>query len=116
MSLRTVLRRCWWAPTAAPRDLAYATALVAASERMWAAPDIALLWRTIVDEAMALIPADGAALITYTQRSWQALAARPGDAAPDDSATAAMRRFFRQGLLRQTISIDDLAEGTWGVG
>jgi hypothetical protein len=103
-------------PTHAPRDLAYATVLVAACERMCAALDVALLWRTIVDEATALIPADGAVLITYTDRFWQALAARPGDVAPDDSAAAAMEMLFQRGLLRQPISIDDLAEGTWGVG
>ena len=83
---------------------------------MWAAPDVAKLWRTIVDEAMALIPANGAVLITCTERFWQALAARPGDAAPDDSAAAAMETLFQRGLLRHPISIDDLAEGTWGVG
>jgi ANTAR domain len=104
-------------PTAAPRDLAYATALVAACQRMWAASDVALLWRTIVDEAMALIPADGAALITYTEGFWQTLAARPDDAAPDDLAVAvATEALFRRGLLRQPISIDDLAEGAWSVG
>ena len=103
-------------PTRAPRDLAYATALVAACERMWVATDVAILWRTIVDEAMALIPANGAVLITYTERFWQALAARPGDAAPDDSAAAATEMLFQRGLLRHPISIDDLAEGTWGVG
>ena len=103
-------------PTHAPRDLAYATVLVAACERMCAALDVALLWRTIVDEATALIPADGAVLITYTDRFWQALAARPGDVAPDDSAAAATEMLFQRGLLRQSISIDDLAEATWGAG
>jgi hypothetical protein len=70
--------------TAAPRDLAYTTALVAACQRMWAAPDVAALWRTVVDEAVALVAADGAALVTYTEGFWQTLAAHPGDAAPDD--------------------------------
>jgi hypothetical protein len=50
--------------TAAPGDLAYTTALVAACPRMWAAPDVTLLWRTVVDEALALIAADGAAVVT----------------------------------------------------
>ncbi|HEX6758817.1 MAG TPA: hypothetical protein VF086_10485, partial [Propionibacteriaceae bacterium] len=44
-------------PTAAPRDLAYTRALVAACQRMWAAPEVAALWPTVVDEAVALIPA-----------------------------------------------------------
>ena len=57
--------------TAAPGDLAYTTALVAACQRMWAAPDVAVLWRTVVDEALALIAADGAAVVTYTERLWQ---------------------------------------------
>ncbi len=51
---------------------------------------------------MALIAADGAAIVTYTERFWQTLAARPSDAAPDDSAAAALiEMLFRQGLLQQ---------------
>jgi hypothetical protein len=84
---------------------------------MWAAPDVAALWRTVVDEAMALIAADGAAVVRHTERFWQTLAVRPSDAAPDDSATAAViEMLFRQGLLQQPISIDDPAEGaSWDV-
>jgi ANTAR domain len=99
-------------PTPAPSDQAYTTALVAACQRMWAAPDVALLWRTVVDAALALIAADGAAVVTYTERSWRTLAARQSDAAADDSAAAAViEMLFRRGLLRQPTSIDDLAEG-----
>ena len=99
-------------PTVAPCDLAYTTALVAACQRIWAAPDIAALWPTVVDEALALIAADWAAVVTYTGRFWQTLAARPSDAAPDDSAAAAViEMLFRQDLLQQPISIDDPAEG-----
>ena len=98
-------------PTPAPGDLDYTTALVAACQRLWAAPDVAALWRTVVDEALALIAADGAVVVAYTERFWQILAARPGDAAPDDSAAAAViEMLFRQGLLQQPISIDDPAE------
>jgi hypothetical protein len=97
---------------AAPRDLGYTTALIAALQRIWAAPDLAALWPTVVDEALALIPADGAAVVTYTERFWQTLAARPSDAAPDDSAAAAViEMLFRQGLLQRPFSIDDPAEG-----
>jgi ANTAR domain len=106
-------------PAAAPRDLAYTTALVAACQRIWAAPDIAALWRTVVDEAVALIAADGAVVVRYTEGVWQTLAARWRDAASDDSAAAAVIEvLFRQGLLRQPFSIDDPAEGaSWdGVG
>jgi hypothetical protein len=106
-------------PTAAPRDLAYTTALVAACQRMWAAPDVAALWRTVVDEALALIGADGAAMVTYTGRFWHTLAARPSDAAPDDSAAASViEMLFRQGLLQQPISIDNPTAGaSWnGLG
>ena len=106
-------------PTASPCDLAYTTALVAACQRIWAAPDLAAFWPTVVDEALALIDADGAAVVTYTGRCWQTLAARPSDAAPDDSAAAAvLEMLFRQGLLQQPISIDEPAEGaSWdGVG
>ena len=99
-------------PTAAPCDLAYTTALVAACQRIWAAPDVAALWPRVVDEALALIAADGAAVVTYTGRFWQTLAACPSDAAPDDSAAAAViEMLFRQDLLQQPISIDDPAEG-----
>jgi hypothetical protein len=104
-------------PTAPQCDLAYTTALVAACQRMWAAPDLAALWRAVVDEAVALIPADGAAVVRHTERFWQTLAARPSDAASDESATAAViEMLFRQGLLQQPISIDDPAEGaSWDV-
>ena len=101
------------ATAAAPRDLAYTTALVAACQRIWAAPDVAALWRTVVDEALALIAADGAAVVTYTERFCQTLAARPSDAAPDDSAGAAViEMLFRHGLLQEPFSIDDPAEGS----
>jgi hypothetical protein len=99
-------------PTAAPRDLAYTAALVAGCQRIWAAPDIAALWPTVVDEALALIAADGAAVGTYTGGFWQTLAARPSDAPPDDSAAAAViEMLFRQDLPQQSISIDDPPEG-----
>jgi hypothetical protein len=99
-------------PAAAPCDLAYTTALVAACRRIWAAPDVAALWRTVVDEAIVLIPADGAAVVTYTERFWRTLAGRPSDATPDDSAAAAVIEvLFRHGLLQQPFSIDDPAEG-----
>jgi ANTAR domain len=63
-------------------------------------------------DTVALIAADGAAVVTYTERFWQTLAARPSDAAPDDSAAAAViEMLFRQGLLQQPISIADLADG-----
>jgi ANTAR domain len=104
-------------PTAASRDLAYTRSLAAASQRMWAASDIAALWRRVVDEAAALIAADGTAVVTYTERFWRTLAAHPGDAAPDDSAAAAViEMLFRRGLLQQPFSIDDPAEGaSWDV-
>jgi hypothetical protein len=104
-------------PHGAPCDLACTTALVAACQRMCAAPDVAALWRIVVDEAVALIGVHGAAVVTHTERFWQTLAAHPGGAAPDDSATAAViEMHFRQGLLQQPMSIDDPAEGaSWDV-
>jgi ANTAR domain len=99
-------------PTVAPCDLAYTTALVAACQRIWAAPDMAALWPTVVDEALVLIAADWAAVVTYTGRLWQTLAASPSHAAPDDSAAAAViGMLFRQDLPQQPISIDDPPEG-----
>ena len=103
----------------APCDRAHSTALVAACQRIWVAPDVAALWRIVVDEAVALIAADGAAVVTYTERFWQTLAACPSDAAPDDSAAAAViEMLFRQGLLQQPIAIDDPTDGaSWnGLG
>jgi hypothetical protein len=99
-------------PTVAPCDLAYTTALVAACQRIWAAPDIAALWPTVVDEALALIAADWAAVVTYTDGFWQILAARPSATAPDDSAAAAViEMLLRRDLPQQLISIDDPPEG-----
>ncbi len=98
-------------PTAAPSDLAYTTALVAACQRIWAAPDVAALWPTVVDEALALIAADGAAVVTYTGGSWQTLAARPSDAPPTDSAAASVIEMLFRHLPQQSISIDDPPEG-----
>jgi hypothetical protein len=103
-------------PTGARDDLAYATTLAAACQRIWAAPDVAALWRTVVDEALALIAADGAAVVTYTERFWQTLAARPSDAAPGDSAPCdsapaeAIEMLLRQGLLQPPFPNDDPTE------
>lgn len=105
------------APAVAPRDLAYATALLSATQRMHTAPDAATLWRVVLDEAVALIPADGAAVVTYRDRCWQTVAARPSDASPDDSAAAAaMEMLSRRALLNHPISVDDLAHGAPWVG
>jgi hypothetical protein len=100
-------------PTGAPDDLAYATALAAACQRILAAPDAAALWRTVVDEALALIAGDGVAIVSYTERSWQTLAVRPSDAAPTDSAAAeVIEMLFHQGLLHQPSPNDDPTEVT----
>ena len=100
-------------PTGAPDDLAYATALAAACQRILAAPDAAALWRTVVDEALALIAGDGAAIVSYTERFWQTLAVRRSDAAPSDSAAAeVIEMLFHQGLLQQPSPHDDPAEVT----
>src|SRR4029450_9387571 len=103
-------------PIAAPCDLAYTTALVAACQRIWAAPDLAALWPTVVDEALALIAADGAAVVTYTERFWHTLDPPARAAAADASAAAAViEMLFRQGLLQQPISIDNPAEAASSV-
>jgi ANTAR domain len=97
-----------------PRDLDYTRALAAACQRMWAAPDVAALWRVVVDEAVALIAAEGAAVVAYIGGFWQTLAVRPSGAVADDAAAAElMEMLLRQGLLEQPISIDDPAEGAW---
>jgi ANTAR domain len=98
-------------PTGVPDDLAYATALTAACRRIGAAPDADTLWRTVVDEALALIAADGAAVVSYTERFWQMLAVRPSDPSPGDSAAAeVIETLFRQGLLQRPFPNDDPAE------
>jgi len=56
---------------------------------MWAASDVAALWRTVVDEAVALIGADGAAVVTYTERFWQT---------PSPDVRATRRRMIRRQL------------------
>jgi len=104
-------------PTAAQDNLACTAALVAASQRMWAAPDLAILWRRVVNEALALIAADGAAVVTYTERFWQVLAVGPDGPAPDHARVApGIELLFRRDLLRQQISIDDLADVASGDG
>jgi hypothetical protein len=74
--------------TAAPCDLAFATALVAACQRMWAARDVAALWRTVADEAVALIAADGAAVVTIPSASGK----------PSPHTRATRRRMIRRQL------------------
>ena len=98
-------------PTGAPDDLAYATALAAACQRILAAPDAAALWRTVVDEALALIAADGVAVVSYIEGFWQTLAVRTSDSASGDSAAAeVIEMLFRQGPLQQPFPNDDPAE------
>jgi ANTAR domain len=97
--------------TRAPDDLAYATALAAACQRILAAPDAAALWRTVVDEALALIAADGVAVVSYIEGFWQTLAVRTSDSAHGDSAKAdVIEMLFRQGPFQQPFSNDDPAE------
>jgi hypothetical protein len=97
--------------TGAPDDLAYATALAAACQMVLAAPDAAALWPTVVDEALTLIAADGAAVVSYTEGFWQTLAVSPRDPAPSESAAAeVIEMLFRQGLLQQPFPNDDPAE------
>ena len=98
-------------PIRAPDDLAYATALAAACQRILAAPDAAALWRTVVDEALALIAADGVAVVSYTEGFSQTLAVRPSDSAPGDSAVdGVIEMLFRRGLFQQPFPDDDPAE------
>jgi AmiR/NasT family two-component response regulator len=63
-------------PITPPPDLACTTALVAACQRMGAAPDVAALWRTVVEEAVAMIAADAAAVVTERDNLNRAVAAR----------------------------------------
>ena len=102
-------------PIGAPDDLAYATALAAACQRILAAPDAAALWRTVVDEALALIAADGVAVVSYTEGFWQTLAVRSSDSAPGDSAVDRVIEMpFRRGLFQQPFPDDDSAEAAAG--
>ena len=105
-------------PAAAPRDLTYTTALVAACQRIWAARRR----RTVAYGRRRSRGADRRRRGSrrHLHRGLrEILAARRSQAAPDDSATAAVMVMpFRRGLLRRPLSIDDPAEGaSWdGVG
>jgi hypothetical protein len=97
--------------TDAPDDLAHATALAVACQRLWAAPNVDALWGTLADEALVLIPANGAAVVIVTERLWQTLAVRPSYAAPGDSAEpAVIETLFRQDQLPQPLSNNDPAK------
>jgi ANTAR domain-containing protein len=105
-------------PTGAPDDLAYATALAAACQRILVAPDAAALWRTVVDEALALIAADGVAVVSYTEGFWQTLAVRPSDSAPGDWAVdGVIEMLVRQSLFQQPFPDDSAEVAAWdGLG
>jgi hypothetical protein len=57
-----------------PPDLAYARRLADAAERLGDATDVAELWSLVAREALALIEADGVAVLEYGGRSWHPLA------------------------------------------
>ena len=58
----------WALPSSAGvRDLAYASALVSASERMLDAPDANSLWPVLASEAAILIAADAVAVVRHTE-------------------------------------------------
>lgn len=87
------------APPALP-DLMYAAALAGAAERMGAAADLGELWPRLAEEALTLIPADGALVAERPGRSWTLLATRTDAAVlPLEQAEHGLAAAERQGLL-----------------
>ena len=106
-----------WGAIPAARDLAYTKALVEASRRLQAAADVSTLLRLAADEAVTLIPADGAAFLRFEDRRWQVLASRPSDAEPDDSQSASRFELLAgRSLLQGPTSVDDLQQAVPWVG
>jgi hypothetical protein len=103
--------RAQWAlpPGAGVRDLAYASALVSASERMLDAPDANSLWPVLASEAAILIAADAAAVVRHTEPPAGLLVASGGRIHPDVPCwVAAIEAAARHGWLWEPRRIDDL--------
>lgn len=81
-------------------DLAYAAALAEAAERLGDVAGLDELWPRLVEEALNLIPADGAVIAAQQARSWSLLAVRTSDGATTtDQVELGVAAAHRQGLL-----------------
>lgn len=101
-------------PPAEPGHLAYAAALAAAAERMGDAAALDQLWPLMAEEALALIEADGAAIVEYVARSWFPLAVRTSDASTaTDRVRAGVDAAARDGLLTYPGVTHDVEPGSF---
>lgn len=101
-------------PSTGLRDLAYATAMVEASERMLDQPDLAALWPLIAAEAAALITADQVAILSCRGVGWQVLAAHDSQrATADRDLEVAINAAAAWGWLREPGCIDLTADARW---
>lgn len=87
-------------PVSGFRDLTYAAALAAASERMHACRDAAALLQAVAVEAAALLPADGTAIMAGHGDHWRPLSTPATHLEPDlDHAPVWAVAVARAGLL-----------------
>jgi hypothetical protein len=95
--------------SAGVRDLAYASALVRASERMLEAPDANSLWPVLASEAAILIAANAVVVVRHTEPTVGLVVASGGGIHPDVSPwVAAIEAAARRGWLWEPRCIDDL--------
>ena len=95
------------------RDLAYATAMVEASERMLDQSDLAALWPLIAAEAAALITADQVAIVRCRGGGWEVLANDGQRATTDQDLEVAINAAAAGGWLPETGCIDLTADPGW---
>lgn len=90
-------------------DLAYASALVRASERMLDAPDAKSLWPVVAGEAATVITADAVAVVRHTEPTAGLVVASGGAIQTDVSRwVTAIEAAARHGWLWEPRRIDDL--------
>jgi hypothetical protein len=91
------------------RDLAYASALVSASERMLDVPDANSLWPVVASEAAILIAADAVAVVRHTEPTAGLVVASAVGIHPDVPCwVTAIEAAARHGWLWEPRRIDDL--------
>lgn len=92
-------------------DLAHAATLAGAAERMGEAASLDELWPRVAEEALALVPAHGALVITRPGRSWSLLGGRSVDGGTSPGqAEVKVAAADRQGLLTSpTAAVHDPA-------
>jgi hypothetical protein len=97
------------------RDLAYATALLEASERMHSQSDLVCLLPLVVTEASTLISTDCAAIVRFAGKRRRVVDIYLGYASDDPSLAGLIRAVADVGWLIKPGYIDDLSRWTDGV-